>query len=101
LLGFALSRRLAASCAAGIDVASALRPATHARLTPEQLHAVQDALGRSLRDLFLQMFALAVLAIICAIGLPGGRAGRKPQPEPGQDLLDEEGTALTTALTDY
>ena len=100
LLGFALSRRLAASRAAGIDVAAALRPATHARLTPEQLHVVQDALGRSLRDLFLQMFALAVLAIICSIGLPGGRAGGKPQPEPVQDLLDEEGTALTTALTD-
>ena len=100
LLGFALSRRLAASRTAGIDVAAALRPATHARLTPEQLHVVQDALGRSLRDLFLQMFALAVLAIICSIGLPGGRAGGKPRPEPVQDRLDEEGTALTTALTD-
>ncbi|MBV8611704.1 MAG: MFS transporter [Singulisphaera sp.] len=100
-LGLALSHRLAASRAAGIDVAAALRPETHARLMPEQLHAVQDALGRSLRDLFFQMFALAVLAILCSIGLPDGRAGGEPRPEPDQDLLDEEGSALTTGLTDY
>lgn len=74
-LGFALAHRLAASQAAGIDIAAALRPETHKLLTAPQLAAVQDALGRSLRDVFLQMFAMSVVACLCSIGLRGGRAG--------------------------
>lgn len=73
-LGFMLAPRLAASNAAGIDIAAALRPETHKLLTAPQLAAVQDALGRSLRDVFLQMFAMAVLACLCSFGLRGGRA---------------------------
>lgn len=74
-LGFALARRLAVSQAAGIDIAAALRPETHKLLTMPQLVAVQEALGRSLRDVFLQMFAMSVLACLCSLGLRGGRAG--------------------------
>lgn len=77
-LGFALAHRLAAS--KGIDVAAALRPETHKLLAQDQLLAVQSALGRSLRDVFLEMFAMAVLAIVCSIGLRGGRAvSRAPE----------------------
>ncbi|SIN81472.1 drug resistance transporter, EmrB/QacA subfamily [Singulisphaera sp. GP187] len=73
-LGLMLAHRLAASNAVGIDIAAALRPETHKLLTAPQLAAVQDALGRSLRDVFLQMFAMAVLACLCSFGLRGGRA---------------------------
>ncbi len=72
-LEFALTRRLAAAGHA-IDVAAALRPATHELLSPEQLAIVQGALGRSLRLVFLQMFGMGLLAIVCSLGLKGGRA---------------------------
>ena len=71
-LGIEMGRRLAE--ARGVDVAAALRPETHALLSPDRLLLVQDALGRSLRDVFLQMFAIALLAIVCSVGLRGGRA---------------------------
>jgi hypothetical protein len=71
-LGFELARRLAG--ATGIDVAAALRPETHALLAPAQLLAVQDALGRSLRDAFFEMAGMAALAAVCSLGLRGGRA---------------------------
>jgi MFS family permease len=73
-LGFALAGRLATPAGAGIDVTAALRPETHRLLTASQLRVVQDALGLSLRDVFLQMTALAVLAIVCSVGLRGGSA---------------------------
>jgi hypothetical protein len=57
-----------------VDVAAALRPETHARLTPELLRIVQTALGHSLRDVFLDMVGIAALAIVCSLGLRGGRA---------------------------
>lgn len=71
-LGFELTHRLASW--SGIDVAAALRPETHELLSPEKLRVVQQALGASLRDVFLQMAVLAVLAIFCSVGLQGGRA---------------------------
>ena len=71
-LGFELSRRLQGLD--GVEVAAALRPETHHMLTPSQLAAVQDALGRSLRDVFLEMVAIGAIAIVCAFGLRGGRA---------------------------
>lgn len=71
-LAFGLGRRLADT--PGVDVAAALRPETHALLSPELLSAVQKALGLSLRDVFLQMSAMAALAIVCSLGLRGGRA---------------------------
>ena len=39
----------------GVDVAAALRPETHALLSPKSLAPSSTALGRSLRDVFLQM----------------------------------------------
>jgi MFS family permease len=71
-LAFGLSRRLADT--SGVDVAAALRPETHARLSPVTLAVVQQALGQSLRDVFLLMSALAALSVVCALGLRGGRA---------------------------
>jgi hypothetical protein len=71
-LTFTLARRLVST--PGIEITAALRPETHGRLAPELLRTVQRALGRSLRDVFLEMIALAVLLILCSLGLRGGRA---------------------------
>jgi hypothetical protein len=94
-LAYALAGRLPAG--AGIDVTAALRPETHRLLTSEQLRVVQDALGLSLRDVFLQMTALAMLAIVCSVGLRGGRAvphdPATPEPAP-----DEPGVELPMAM---
>jgi hypothetical protein len=95
-LGFALARRLAASNAAGIDIAAALRPETHKLLSVPQLIAVQDALGRSLRDVFLQMFAMALLACLCSIGLRGGKAG--PQVTRATDEIDSDAAQLAAGI---
>ncbi len=73
-LAFTLGQRLATPAGAGIDVTAALRPETHRLLTAPQLRVVQEALGLSLRDVFFEMVALAVLAIVCSVGLRGGRA---------------------------
>src|SRR5262249_20620052 len=73
-LSFTLAGRLATPAGSGIDVTAALRPETHRLLTQDQLRVVQAALGLSLREVFLQMAALAVLAIVCSAGLRGGRA---------------------------
>ncbi len=71
-LSITLGRRLAST--PGIDIAAALRPETHDKLAPELLHKVQLSLGLSLREVFLEMVALAVLLIFCSLGLRGGRA---------------------------
>jgi MFS family permease len=92
-LGWELSRRLAGT--KGVDVAAALRPETHGRLTPEQLLIVQEALGRSLRNVFLQIAVLAALAIVASLGLSGGRA--ISHDDAGTDL-DAEGEDLTLAV---
>jgi hypothetical protein len=94
-LGLALAHRLASSGGAGIDVSAALRPETHRLLTTDQLRIVQDALGRSLRDVFWQMFGMAVLAIVCSIGLRGGRAVAHSEAE---SSTPDEKEALTLAI---
>lgn len=71
-LAVSLGQRL--SLSPGVDVAAALRPETHARLAPQALDAVRRALGGSLRDVFIEMSVLAALAIVCSLGLQGGRA---------------------------
>ena len=83
----ALGRRLVAAHASGIDVAAALRPETHRLLSSHQLRVVQEALGRSLRDLYLQMFALSLLVILLSTLL---RAGRADAVVPGDDLEDAQ-----------
>jgi MFS family permease len=72
-LGFEFAARLVASGAKGLDVVAALRPETHAKLSPEGLAIVQNALGHTLRDVFLQMLAVAVVTIIAATRLVPGR----------------------------
>ena len=79
-LAYEFARRLASGGAGGVDIVAALRPETHGLLTPEQLRLVQDALGRTLRDVFLQMFALSLLALFCATRLAPGRAVSRPEP---------------------
>ena len=82
-LGMGLARRLADTPAA--EIAAALRPETHAMLTPERLAAVQAALGLSLRDVFLQMAGLAFLAVLCSLGYRGGRASSHHDTGTGLD----------------
>ncbi len=73
-LAFEFGRRLLTHQAGAIDIVAALRPETHDRLTPDQLALVQTALGSTLRDVFWQMFALAILGVLCATRLAAGRA---------------------------
>jgi hypothetical protein len=95
-LAFTLAQRLATPAGAGIDVTAALRPETHRLLTADQLRVVQAALGLSLRDVFFEMVALAALAIVCSIGLRGGRA--VPHDAAVQEASSEEqGVALPLA----
>jgi EmrB/QacA subfamily drug resistance transporter len=96
-LGFTLARRLATPAGAGIDVTAALRPETHRLLTAPQLLVVQDALGRSLRDVFFEMFAVALLAIVCSIGLRGGRAVTR-DPSAKEPAMEEQGLELSVGL---
>ena len=84
-LEWELAHRLAG--APGLDIAAALRPETHARLAPAALASVRSAMGLSLRDVFLQMCALAALGLACSAGLPRGRADEKPDPVAEGELL--------------
>ena len=86
-LGGELTRRLAAT-SARIDVAAALRPETHQKLSPEQLRVVQVLMGRSLQVVFLLMLAMGLLAIACSLGLKGGRA-----EEAGAEVDRSDGAA--------
>ncbi|HEV3122666.1 MAG TPA: MFS transporter, partial [Isosphaeraceae bacterium] len=83
-LFFALSHRLAAAGATDIDVAAALRPETHAKLSTSQLRLVQRALGGSLGAVFVQMAALAALGTFCSSRLSGGRISK-----PNEGALEE------------
>jgi EmrB/QacA subfamily drug resistance transporter len=69
-LGWELAHRLGAAGASGIDVTAALRPETHKLLRPDQLAIVQVQLGHTLRDVYLQMAALGVGSMLCALWLP-------------------------------
>jgi len=86
-LGFELAHRLAMGNEGGIDVTAALRPETHRLLSPEKLQIVQQALGSSLRDVFLQLSGLASLTILCSIGLgkhPSLAKGTTGNVNPGE-----------------
>jgi EmrB/QacA subfamily drug resistance transporter len=92
-MGWTLAGRLPEATA--IDVAAALRPETHARLSPELLRTVQQALGASLREIFLMMTGLGILGWVASLGLRGGRAvshadtGRpSPRHRPGGEPVD-------------
>jgi hypothetical protein len=79
-LFFALGNRLEGYGAVEIDVAAALRPESHERLTPALLLVVQTALGRSLHLVYVQIAALALLSVVCSSRLAHGR----------QDAEDEQ-----------
>jgi MFS family permease len=94
-MGLLLARRLATTT--DVDIAAALRPETHSRLAPGQLLAVQGALGRSLRDVFFLMLAMAIPAIICSLGLRGGRAVSHADAGGGREAV-EDALDLTVAV---
>jgi MFS family permease len=96
VLGWELTRLLAAA-PQKIDVAAALRPETHKLLSPSQLRIVQEVLGRSLLGVFLLMFAMALLVIVCSVGLKGGRADA-PREEDQQPGHEDESIGLTVGL---
>ncbi len=94
-LGWELAHRLAGTH--GIEIAAALRPETHDQLSPAQLLAVRSALGSTLRDVFLQMFALTLLGIACAARLQAGRAvGRSREGTVG--VSKKESALVTSAI---
>ncbi len=92
-LAFEFARRLLAAKAGGVDVVAALRPETHELLTSDQLAAVQGALGRTLRDVFLQMLALAAFGVVVAGRLAPGRAVSRVEPAARPDLAPEPAVA--------
>ncbi len=96
-LGYELAHRLANGDGAGIDVTAALRPETHRLLSPEKLQIVQDALGRSLRDVFIQLTALAVLAVGCSIGL-GSKHEHPSQKREEETPADLESAPLPVTM---
>jgi MFS family permease len=98
-LGFGLARRLANT--SGVDVAAALRPETHDKLPPALLATVQSALGLSLRDVFLQMAAMAALAVVCALGLRGGRAASHHDAGTNHDADPEPADENLTLLVEH
>ena len=65
---------------AGLTWSPRIPPETHALLSAQQLRLVQDALGRSLRDVFLQMLVLSIVAIFCVARLEPGRAVSRSEP---------------------
>jgi hypothetical protein len=73
-LAWELGFRLVEAGATGIDIAAALRPETHDKLLPGQLLAVRINLGQTLRDVFLQMAALGIGSVVCALWLPNKHA---------------------------
>jgi hypothetical protein len=76
-LGWELGHLLTAAGAAGIDVGAALRPETHLQLGTRDLALVQSGLGRALRDVYIQMFVLALGTLVCTAWLPGKSAHEK------------------------
>ena len=73
-LAWDLAHRLLQAGAGDVDVVAALRPETHSRLSPDQLALVQAALGRSIRDVLIQMLVMAIVAVLLATRLAAGRA---------------------------
>jgi multidrug resistance protein len=77
-LGWELGYFLTSAGAGGIDVGAALRPETHHLLDPASLVLVQSGLGQALRDVYIQMFLLALGTFLCTAWLPGKTATITP-----------------------
>jgi multidrug resistance protein len=82
-LGWEFGHFLAQAGASGIDVAAALRPQTHALLSPDHLALVRSGLGLSLRDVFLQMVTIGAAILACTAWLPGRVGASSLGAEPG------------------
>jgi MFS family permease len=98
-LGWELAHRLASVGASGIDVTAALRPETHKLLTPDQLAIVQAQLGNTLRDVYLQMAALGIGTMLCALWLPNKHATLTSAEAKDRDDLDDD-EALAVAASE-
>jgi MFS family permease len=96
-LGGELAHRLAAAGASGIDVTAALRPETHALLNSDQLAVVQKQLGHTLRDVYLQIAALGIGSMICALWLPNKQETLASATPLDREDLAAEGLAVTAA----
>lgn len=81
----------------GIDVTSALRPETHKLLTSDQLAIVQAQLGRTLRDVYLQMAALGIGTMLCALWLPNKHATLDASEAKDRDDQEDETMAVAVS----
>jgi multidrug resistance protein len=97
-LAWELGTRLAEVGATGINIASALRPETHEKLLPSQLAAVRVNLGLTLRDVFLQVAALGVGSLICALWLPNKHATLEHSSQHERAIRREEIELATAAV---
>jgi EmrB/QacA subfamily drug resistance transporter len=79
-LAWELGHLLTLAGAGGIDVGAALRPETHHLLSGASLALVQSGLGQALRDVYIQMFLLALGTFACTAWLPGKSAEISPEP---------------------
>jgi hypothetical protein len=77
-------------------VTAALRPETHGLLSASQLVVVQAHLGHTLRDVYLQMTALGVGSMICALWLPN-KEQTLGQVHPDSDEFDDDGLAVAAS----
>jgi hypothetical protein len=87
--------------AGGIDVTAALRPETHHLLRPDQLAVVQVQLGHTLRDVYLQMVALGVGSMLCALWLPDKHetlAAADPEDRDRDEFGDEDFATAASEL---
>jgi MFS family permease len=95
-LGWELAHRLALAGASGIDVTAALRPETHALLSPDQLAVVQAQLGHTLRDVYCQLAALGLGSMLCALWLPNKHETLEVS-DPDREDLEDEGLAVAAS----
>lgn len=97
-LAWEVGSRLTQAGAVGIDITSALRPETHSQLLASQLSAVRIHLGLTLRDVFLQVAALGVGSLICALWLPNKHATLEHSSQHERAVRREEIELATAAV---
>jgi len=96
-LAWELSRRLATAGGSGIDIAAALRPESHRLLGPLQLSLVQNHLGLTLRDVYIQITLFAVISMVCSIWLPGKKATLSHQTTTEPEELEDQGLVVVAS----
>jgi multidrug resistance protein len=96
-LAWELAHRLARVGGSEIDITAALRPETLTKLSPAQLAIVQSQLGATLRDVYLQMAALGIATMVCALWLPNKHATLAPPDVKDQDDKDDEALAVAVS----